>query len=235
MANTIYVIPDTECIGTSLQHINDNFNLLNQQITTDTTNIATLSSYVAPIGTTVSLSSNFVYTVHCDGTDTTGITNSWQDIYVDSVPNPLRISYNNTSSSPYTVLLQGKVYARNYGMAVTSFYRLTAVGSDNTSTVLDTAACEGNVSYSHTYNTVFQSVFTIPANTTYQFGLQSYFPSTGAQPNGGVNINGYQTSKKDSWNINKSKPYTASYANNTSIGYSDPGVGVYSYLKLVVL
>jgi hypothetical protein len=237
MANTIYVIPDTECIGTSLQHINDNFNLLNQQITTDTTNIATLSGYVVPIGTTVSLSSNFVYTVHCDGTDTTGITNSWQDIYVDSVPNPLRISYNNTSSSPYTVLLQGKVYARNYGMAATSFYRLTAVGSDNTSAVLDTAACEGNVSYSHTYNTVFQSVFTIPANTTYKFGLQSYFPSTGAQSNGGVNINGYQTVKKDSWNINRNRStgYQQLSADDVSIGYPGTGVGVYSYLKLVVL
>jgi len=232
---TVTTIQETECIGTSLTTINNNFNNLNQEITTDTTNIATLSSYIAPIGTTVSLSSNFVYTVHCDGTDST-MTNSWQDIYIDNVSNPLRITYNNTSSSPYTILLQGKVYARNYGMAATSFYRLTAVGSDNTSVVLDTAACEGNVSYSHTYNTVFQSVFTIPANTTYQFGLQSYFPSTGAQSNGGVNINGYQTSKKDSWNTNKSKPYTASYANDTSIGYSaGTGVGVYSYLKLVVL
>ena len=234
MATSVQNIPDTECIGTSLQKINDNFSYLNQQIATNATNIASLSSFVAPIGTTVSLSSNFVYCVHCDNTDST-MTNSWQDIYIDSVPNPLKISYSNTSSSPYTVLLQGKVYARNVGMAATSFYRLTAVGSNGTSAVLDTAACEGNVNYSHTYNTIFQSVFTIPANTTYNFGLQSFFPKAGAQSNGGVNINGYQTNKKDSWNINRSKPYSASYANDASIGYSGTGIGVYSYLKLIVI
>ena len=56
---TITTIQETECIGTSLKTINDNFSNLNQEIINDTTNIATLSSYIAPIGTTVSLSSNY--------------------------------------------------------------------------------------------------------------------------------------------------------------------------------
>ena len=71
MATSVQNIPDTECIGTSLQKINDNFSYLNQQIATNATNIASLSSFVAPIGTTVSLSSNFVYCVHCDNNDST--------------------------------------------------------------------------------------------------------------------------------------------------------------------
>ena len=248
---TITTIQETECIGTSLKTINDNFSNLNQEIINDTTNIATLSSYIAPIGTTVSLSSNFVYSIYADNNATgrisTAMTNTWQDVFVNSSRTPLRISYNNNTSYTYTVLLQGKIYARNYGMAATSFFRLAQFSSttnavvgtaDAPIAVIDTAACEGNVSYSHAYNTVLQSVFTIQPNTSYVFGLQTWVPSTGAMNGGGLQINGWQTNSKDAWPTNYNPlSYTSSSANATTMGYTDSSnsIGVYSYLKLIVI
>jgi archaellum component FlaG (FlaF/FlaG flagellin family) len=246
---TITTIQETECIGSSLKTINTNFSNLNQEITDDTTRINTLSSFVSNIGTTVSLSSNFVYSIYADngGRVSAAMTNTWQDVFVDSSRTPLRISYNNNTSNTYTVLLQGKVYARNYTMAATSFFRLAQFSSttnavvgtaDAPIAVIDTAACEGNVSYSHAYNTVLQSVFTIQPNTTYVFGLQTWVPSSGAGSNGGLQINGWQTNSKDAWptNYNPSS-YTASYANASVMGYTDSSnsIGVYSYLKLIVI
>jgi hypothetical protein len=236
---TITIIPDTECIGTSLKTINDNFSNLNQEITTDTTNIATLSGYITPIGTTAKLTTNFVYSVKCDGTDTSGMTDTWQDIYTSESYTPLTVTYDNTASAfPYTVLLQGKVYVQNVGMAATSFYRLTAVNlTDSSNDVIDVAACEGNVDYSHAYNTILQGTYTIPAYTFCKFGLQSFFPFQGAQKGGGIGVNAYQTNKKVSYGINITKPYISSYASDASIdsNYTGTGVGVYSYLKLIVL
>ena len=246
---TITTIQETECIGTSLKTINTNFSNLNQEIVNDTTNIATLSSYVAPIGTTVSLSSNFVYSIYADNGSrvSAAMTNTWQDVFVDSSRTPLRLSCNNNTSNTYTVLLQGKVYAHNYTMAATSFFRLAQFSSttnavvgtaDAPTSVIDTAACEGNVSYSHAYNTVLQSVFTIQPNTSYVFGLQTWVPSSGAESKGGLQINGWQTNSKDAWPTNYNPlSYTASYANASVMGYTDSSntIGVYSYLKLIVI
>jgi hypothetical protein len=252
MAN-ITTIQETECIGSSLKTINTNFSNLNQEITNDTTQISTLSSFVSNIGTTVSLSSNFVYSIYADNTNrSTGMTNVWQDVFIDSSRTPLRISYNNNTSNTYTVLLQGKIYARNVAMAATSFYRLAQFNSttnavvgtaDTPISVIDTAACEGNVSYSHAYNTVLQSVFTIQPNTYYVFGLQTWVPNVGAggysNSGGGVQINGWQTNGKDVWPINSVAPYTATgaSANASAMGYTDSSnsIGVYSYLKLIVI
>jgi hypothetical protein len=263
MATSIQNIPDYECIGTSLQKINDNFSYLDQQITNDTTLINSLSSYTSIIGTTVSLSSNFVYSVYTDGSGNSDnssyashavkMTNTWQDIFTDSTLTPLRISYTNNTPYAYTALLQGKIFARNVFMAATSFYRIARFSSTSNTfkgtpsglqEVIETAACEGNTTYSHGYNTILQGIVTIPANSTVVYGLQSWFPKSGAQTGGLVNINGWQTAIADSYLINTIPgSYANSLANGSTIGYpngatySDPlnSIGVYSYLKLIVL
>jgi hypothetical protein len=268
-ASAIYVIPETQCIGTSLQYINSNFALLNQQIANDSTAINTLSAEIANIGYTTLSASNFVYSIYSDGSsksdtsvinsNTIKMTNQWQDVFVDCFLTPLRIAYTNNTPYTYTALLQGKIYARNYTMAATSFYRLAQFSSlTNTVTgvpatplsVIDTAACEGNVNYSHAYNTVLQDVFTLQPYTSYVFGLQTWIPNTGASPKGFVQINGWQTNAADAGTANGGLPinylpasYVASKANGATIGYpngatySDPlnSIGVYSYLKLIVL
>jgi hypothetical protein len=193
-----YVDPiySNQYVGDSLSTINNNFANLDTQAINVATTTNTVSGNVIKKGYTVSNISSFVYgTILYPGQGNRSIKNKWSDVYINPQKDPLRVTYTNDN---YTrrVFLQGKIYARNIFMACTSFYRL-ALFSNKTSTtpldVIEVAACEGNVKYTHGYNTIFQSVYTVQPNTTYTFGLQHWWPSTGAEPGGGISINGWSS------------------------------------------
>jgi hypothetical protein len=243
---SIKTILDTECIGDSRQTINDNFSNLNVDINNNTTSIASLSSNLINIGYKVENVTNFVYSIFTDNSNRSpGMTNTWKDVYTDTSLTPLRVTYTNDSVTR-NVLLQGKLYARCSQNAGTVYFRLarfdSATGSTKIATI-ETAACEGNVLYSHTYNTMFNSVYTVSPNTTYYFGLQTWIPRYGgtAGSNSFLSMNGWQTPYNDSGASNYKTPYSDVRANAATVlqksGWtdSDNDVGITSYLKLIVL
>ena len=237
MASFVTTINSNQYVGDSLSTINNNYANLNTQSNIVITNTNSVSGNVIKKGTTVSNVSNFVYGTILDGSGNLNIVNKWSDVYINPNKDPLRVTFTNDN---YTrkAFLQGKLYTRNVGMAATSFYRLARF-SDNTSPtpleVIDTAAFEGNVNYSHGYNTVFQSFYTLQPNVTYTFGLQHWWPRTGAQPEGGLQINGWQETNNDSWKKNLGTTYKYIYADDVSIGYPGTGINIESYLKLTVI
>jgi len=238
-------IYSNQYVGDSLSTINNNF----ANLSTQTSNVATftnsVSGNVIKKGYTVSTVSNFVYGTTLYQEKSNGdeypinynLRGKWSDVYINPQKNPLRVSFTN-DGYVCKALLQGKVYARNISMAATSFYRLARFSDSKTVTpleVIDTAACEGNISYSHGYNTVFQSFYTLQPNTTYYFGLQHWWPSTGAQDEGGIQINGWQTNTSDSWGQNTGTTYKYIYANDKTIGYPNTGVNIESYIRLTII
>ena len=59
--------------------------------------------------------------------------------------------------------------------------------------VLDVATREGNGVSSHGSQVVLDSIYTIPANTTVVFGLQTFLYASRGNPHGWIEINGWQT------------------------------------------
>jgi hypothetical protein len=245
MASFVTTINDNQYVGDSLSTINNNYANLNTQSNVVITNTNSVSGNVIQKGTTVSNVSNFVYGTTLYNETGNGdeyprnlsILNKWSDVYINPNKDPLRVAFTNDN---YTrkAFLQGKIYTRNVGMAATSFYRLARF-SDNTSPtpleVIDTAAAEGNVNYSHGYNTIFQSFYILKPNITYNFGLQHWWPRTGAQDEGGIQINGWSKIGSDSWPKNTGNTYKYIYANDVSIGFPGTGVNIESYLKLTII
>jgi hypothetical protein len=245
MASFVTTINDNQYVGDSLSTINNNYANLNTQSNVVITNTNSVSGNVIQKGTTVSNVTSFVYGTTLYSEPANGdeypknlsIQNKWSDVYINPSKDPLRVTFTNDK---YTrkVFIQGKLYVRHVGMAATSFYRLARFSNNTSPTpleIIDTAACEGNVNYSHAYNTIFQSFYTLRPNTTYTFGLQHWWPSTGAQDEGGIQINGWSKIGSDSWGKNTGTTYKYIYANDATIGFPNTGVGIQSYLKLTVI
>jgi len=234
----VTTINSNQYVGDSLSTINNNFANLETQTNNVTTFTNSVSGNVFKKGYTVSTISNFVYGHVLDGTEKKStIINNWNDVYINPQKNPLRVSFTNDN---YTrkAFLQGKVYTRNVGMAATSFYRLARFNDNTSSTpleVIDVTACEGNVNYSHGYNTLFQSFYLLQPNITYTFGLQHWWPGSGAGTGNGIQINGWQTNSSDSWGQNSGNTYKYIYANDKTIGYPNTGVNIESYIKLTLI
>ena len=246
-------------VGDSLSTINNNFANLNTQNNNVNTLTNSVSGNVIKKGYTVSTVSTFVYGTTLYSEPVNGdefpvnrsLLGNWSDVYIDPQKNPLRVIFTNDNNYR-RVLLQGKIYTRNVFMAATTYYRLARFSSNSTATpleVIDLAAVEGNVDYSHGYNTIFQSFYLLQPNTTYNFGLQHWWPPQGAQDEGGFQINGWQTSNSDSWGpnygwqtrnsdswgLNSGTTYKYIYADDKTIGYPNTGVNIESYLRLTII
>jgi hypothetical protein len=246
MASFVTTINSNQYVGDSLSTINNNYANINTQVNNVLTNTSSVSGNVIRKGTTISKTSNFVYgtTLYKETGNgdeyprNTSILDKWVDVYTNPSKDPLRLPSFTNDNYTRNAYLQGKIYTRNIRMASTSFYRLARFSDNTTSTpleVVDIAACEGNINYSHSYNTIFKSVYTLLPNTSYIFGLQHWWPSTGAQDEGGVQINGWQTPASDSWGKNTGTTYKYIYADDATIGYPNTGIEIKSYLKLTII
>jgi Major tropism determinant N-terminal domain len=193
------------------------------QLNQFTTALATATGAVASIGTTFYNETSFVYSADTKG-GTSGITNMWQNIFVNQSLDFLRITVPNNSSQPQTVRVNGSVYMRHISTPTTAWVRLATFSSvsgtpaQQTSwynvngtfpllntpyiaytpatsaiQVLDVATREGNGVSSHGSQLIVDSIYTIPANTTVVFGLQTFLYASRGNPHSWIEINGWQT------------------------------------------
>jgi len=200
---------------------------LQKQINNLTTTVATATGDIADIGTVFYKETSFVYSADT-GVGTAGLTNMWQNVFSDPSCVPLRLAVTTGSRSRVVRVegrlycRQGANASTNWARLATfptttpslqdmttwrnvngKFPLLATPFTTNTPStipidVLDVAAWEGHNSYSQGTEVNLSRYYTIPANTTVIFGLQTfiYAGDTGSKVNPGTSwfeLNGWQT------------------------------------------
>lgn len=190
----------TDCMGDSVSVINANTNYLASFTTA-------VSSATRDVVTTVNTllstrvfqsESSFVYSADVKS-GTSGLTNQWQDIFIDKDRTPMRVSFVSPNI-PTTAVIVSNIHLRNYMNAFSSWMRIGRFASSNRNThpnpldVITETSSEGHVSYSESNNINMLTFIPLTPNTPYTFGVQSYFyQNTGNPANSRIEVNGWHT------------------------------------------
>jgi len=195
---------------------------LQNQLTNLTTTVATATGDIADIGTQFYADTSFVYSINTYY-GTTGITNLWQNIFADQSCRPLRLAVKTGSRSRivkvearvnyHSYAHYAQIYTRlgifptlvptyqdmttwrgvngTFPNLATPFtaYTPSTVPSD----VLDVVAVGGPYAEWHSIPAHLSTYYTIPANTTVIFGVQSFIQDAAFEASGYsfVEINGW--------------------------------------------
>lgn len=219
---------------------------LQNQLTNLTTTVATATGDIADIGTKFYAETSFVYSANTYY-GTTGITNLWQNIFADQSCRPLRLAVTTGSRSRvvrvdarvnYHILYHySQIYTRlgifptlvptlqdmttwrsvngSFPNLATPFtaYTPSTVPSD----VLDVVAVGGPYGEWHSSPAYLSTYYTIPANSTVIFGVQSFIQDAAFDANGYsfVEINGWASGNYND-NYNPGGGYTRNQVGFTS-------------------
>ena len=196
---------------------------LQNQINDLTTVVAAATGDIADIGTTFYSETSFVYGADTNA-GTTGITNLWQNVFANPGCMPLRVAVTAGDRARVVrvegrLFCREIANATTNWARLATFPTLTPTTQDMTTwrgvngsfpllatpftaytpstvpiSVLDVASWEGHVDYSQGHDVNLCSYYTIPANTTVVFGLQTFIFAAGGKGNTAYfELNGWQT------------------------------------------
>lgn len=183
---------------------------LQNSISTLTTNLSVVSGDQDAVGTTFYRESTFVYSANTWNTyqSQNGLVNQWQYIFADWTKTPLKLTVG-PFNRPRTIHVSARVHARLSDNPTSAWFRLglfnsdmspindTSVTASSAISALDVVSVEGIGYYSFCAAPTLDAIYTLPANTTATFGLQSYLyvnrGGNGTSRNSFIEINGWQT------------------------------------------
>jgi len=183
---------------------------LQNSISTLTTNLSVVSGDLDAVGTTFYRESTFVYSANTWNTyqSQNGLVNQWQYIFADWTKTPLKLTVGPFNRQR-TIHVSARVHVKLSDNANSVWFRLGLFNTDmspitSTSTTaasaisaLDVVSVDGIGNYSLSLAPTLDTIYTLPANTSVTFGLQSYFyvnrGGNGSSRNSCIEINGWQT------------------------------------------
>jgi hypothetical protein len=195
---------------------------LQTQINNLATTVATATGDIADIGTTFYKETSFVYSINT-AYGTTGLINMWQNIFADQSCAPLRVAVTTGSRSRvvrvdarvnyHSLYHYSQIYTRlgTFPTLIPTFEDMTTWRSVNgafpllatpftaytpstvPTTVLDVTVVGGPYAEWSSQPAYLNAYYTIPANTTVIFGVQSFIQGQASEANNYamVEINGW--------------------------------------------
>lgn len=255
--NAPYFINREWCMGDSLNIFNTNFQNFDTRIENVATTVNTLLS-----SRVFQAESSFVYSANVRG-GTTNLTNIWQDVFINRTLTPMRVSFTSPNI-PTTAVVVSNIHLRNYANAFSHWMRIGRFASGDRLThptpteILTESSSEGHAVYSESNNLNMLTFYPLLPNTTYTFGVQSFFYQNVGNPVGArVEVNGWHTagaagngsdvlrnniSNINNWvNVYAESPSNAPIGPTQNIGIGNTSttainrVRNLSYLKVVLL
>jgi hypothetical protein len=159
-------------------------------------------------GLSYAVESSFVYSARMTGSGTANLSNRWQDVFIDRNLSPMRVTFTSPSVAK-VAFITAKMHISNIDNPWSSWFRLgrfegpSRINYPVPTQVLDVDEVQGHVSYSESNMAYLNAVVNLQPNTSYTFGLQSYFYASGTyRPSSVMVVNGWHDAVGDNRNAN---------------------------------